>query len=183
VLGMRPKDSDETDAAPTTDRRQVSVIGKGMKVVGDCECEGDLRVDGTVTGNVRAPRLHIAESGSVAGDVSPLEDAAGEGVFSIAGRVGGAVRAAEVEVRKGGFVVGTVMADRAVVHGHVGGGIVVKDRLALEATAEVEGDIQARRLAIKEGGQFDGKIRMTETPPRERAAPVVAAAATPLSAP
>jgi cytoskeletal protein CcmA (bactofilin family) len=183
VLGMRPKDSDETDAAPTTDRRQVSVIGKGMKVVGDCECEGDLRVDGTVTGNVRAPRLHIAESGSVAGDVSPLKDAAGEGVFSIAGRVGGAVRAAEVEVRKGGFVVGTVMADRAVVHGHVGGGIVVKDRLALEATAEVEGDIQARRLAIKEGGQFDGKIRMTETPPRERAAPVVAAAATPLSAP
>ncbi len=183
MLGMRPKESDEADAAPAADRRQVSVIGKGMKVVGDCECEGDLRVDGTVTGNVRAPRLHIAESGSVAGDVSPLKEAAGEGVFSIAGRVGGAVRAAEVEVRKGGFVVGAVLADRAVVHGHVGGGIIVKDRLALEATAEVEGEIQTRRLAIREGGQFDGKIRMTETPARERPAPAVAVAATPISTP
>jgi cytoskeletal protein CcmA (bactofilin family) len=181
---MRPKDSDQPEATPATDRRQVSVIGKGMKVLGDCECEGDLRVDGTVTGSVRAPRLHIAESGSVAGDVSPLKDGTGEGAFSIAGRVGGAVRAAEVEVRRGGFVVGTVTAERAVVHGRVGGGIVARDRLALEETAEVEGDIQARRLAMKDGARFDGKVRMNEAPARERPAPAaLAVSATPLSAP
>jgi cytoskeletal protein CcmA (bactofilin family) len=183
VLGIRQKESDEAEAAPVADRRQVSVIGKGMRVLGDCECEGDLRVDGTVTGSVRAPRLHIAESGSVAGDVSPLKEGAGEGVFSIAGKVGGAVRAAEVEVRRGGNVVGAVVADRAVVHGRVGGGMVVKDRLSLEESAAVEGDIQARRLAIKEGAHFDGKIKMTETTARERPAPAVAVSATPLSTP
>lgn len=173
------RDTNSTDEIPQTDRRQVSVIGKGMKVLGDCECEGELRIEGTVTGNVRAPRLHVAESGSVAGDVLPLKEGEGEASFSVAGRVGGAVRGAEVEVRRGGHVVGLVTADRVVIHGHVGGGIVVRDRLSLEETAIVEGDIQARRLAIKEGGQVDGNIKMTEPAPRERPTADVAVAATP----
>lgn len=173
------RDADAPDEQPIADRRQVSVVGKGMKVLGDCECEGELRIEGTVTGNVRAPRLHVAESGSVAGDLLPIQDGPGEGSFSVAGRVGGSVRGAEVEVKRGGTVVGPVTADRAVIYGHVGGGIVVHDRLSLEETAVVEGDIQARRLAIKEGGQVDGKIRMTQQAPREPAKPSVVAAATP----
>jgi cytoskeletal protein CcmA (bactofilin family) len=148
-------------------------------VLGDCECEGELRIEGTVTGNVRAPRLHVAESGSVAGDLLPVEGGQGEATFSVAGRVGGAVRGAEVEVRRGGTVVGSVTADRAVIHGHVGGGIVVHDRLALEETAVVEGDIQTRRLSIKEGGQVDGKIRMNQPAPREKAMAPAVPAATP----
>jgi cytoskeletal protein CcmA (bactofilin family) len=167
------------DPAQTTERRHVSVVGKGMKVLGDCECEGELRIEGTVTGNVRAPRLHVAESGSVAGDLLPINDSEAEGAFSVAGRVGGAVRGVEVEVRRGGSVVGPVTAERAVIHGHVGGGIVVNDRLALEETAVVEGDIQARRLSIKEGGQVDGKIRMTKPAPREKVMPSAVPAATP----
>lgn len=139
-----------------------------MKVLGDCECEGELRIEGSVSGNVRAPRLHVAESGSVDGDLLPIKEGEGEGAFSVAGRVGGSVRGAEVEVRRGGTVVGPVTAERAVIHGHVGGGIVVHDRLSLEETAVVEGDIQARRLSIKEGGLIDGKIRMTQPAPREK---------------
>lgn len=182
----RAKETDETDVEPHSNGRssgQVSVVGKGMRVVGDCESEGEIRVEGVVTGSVRAPRIQVSDSGSVAGDVSPPSD--GPGYCSIGGKVGGAVRGADVEVRRGGAVAGAVTADRAVVHGHVGGGIVVKDRLALEETAVVSGDIQARRLAIKEGAQFDGKVSMSEPPARERPAPSLAmpAAATPLSAP
>jgi cytoskeletal protein CcmA (bactofilin family) len=164
-----------------TDRRQISVVGKGMKVLGDCECEGELRIDGTVTGSVRAPRVHVAEAGSVAGDLTPIGEHSGEGGFSVAGRVGGSVRGAEVEVRRDGTVVGPVIADRAVIHGHVGGGIVVSDRLALEDTAVVEGDIEARRLAVKEGAHFNGRVKMKadESPSRERPTPAVAAAVTP----
>jgi len=171
------------DADPTGTGRngQVSVVGKGMRVVGDCESEGEIRVEGAVTGSVRASRIHVTDSGSVAGDLSPLSE--GTGVLSVAGRVGGAIRGAEVEVRRGGSVAGAVSAERATVHGHVGGGIVVKDRLALEETAVVEGDIQARRLVIKEGAQFDGRIQMTEPAPRERAAPALAAQANPISVP
>ena len=168
------------DAEPASNGRnaQVSVVGKGMRVVGDCESEGEVRVEGVVTGSVRAPRIQVSDSGSVAGDVSPPSD--GPGFCSIGGKVGGAVRGADVEVRRGGAVTGSVSADRATVHGHVGGGIVVKDRLALEETAVVEGDIQARRLVIKEGAQFDGRIQMTESAQRERPTPVLAAHATPI---
>ncbi len=161
---------------PSGGNGQVSVIAKGTRVLGDCECDGEIRVEGMISGSLRAPRVLVSESGSVTGDVSPVDDG---GVFSVAGRVGGAVRGAEVEVRRGGSVAGAVLADRAIVHGHVGGGIVVRDRLALEGTAVVEGDIEARRLAIKEGGEFNGKIKMKEPAPRERPAQNVAVAATP----
>ncbi|MGE0160523.1 MAG: polymer-forming cytoskeletal protein [Gemmatimonadales bacterium] len=185
MLGKRGKEPDEIDAEPSASPGpggQVSVIAKGTRVLGDCECDGEIRVEGTVTGSLRAPRVLVSESGSVTGDVAPVKDG---GVFSVAGRVGGSVRGAEVEVRRGGSVVGPIVADRAVIHGRVGGGIVVRDRLALEGTAVVEGDIEARRLAIKEGGQFDGKIRMAEPPPVERpkTTPAADAATTPLAEP
>jgi cytoskeletal protein CcmA (bactofilin family) len=183
VIGKRAKE-DVPDELPTTDRRQVSVVGKGMKVLGDCECEGELRIDGTVTGNVRAPQVLVAETGSVDGDLLPIGATSKEGRFSVAGRVGGAVRGVEVEVRRGGSVVGPVVADRAVIHGHVGGGIIVSDRLALEGTAVVEGDIEARRLAVKEGAQFNGKIKMkgNEPTPRERPTAGVGAQPAPIAA-
>jgi cytoskeletal protein CcmA (bactofilin family) len=180
VLGKRAKDPDETDVEPRMTSGgpagQVSVIAKGTRVLGDCECDGEIRVEGDVAGNLRAPRVLVSESGSVSGDVVPTGEG---GIFSVAGRVGGAVRGVEVEVRRGGSVAGPVVADRAVIHGHVGGGIIVSDRLALEGTAVVEGDIEARRLAVKEGGQFNGNIKMKEPPPRERQAPVMVVAATP----
>jgi cytoskeletal protein CcmA (bactofilin family) len=177
VLGKRAKDPDETEMEPRATSSgpagQVSVIAKGTRVLGDCECDGEIRVDGDVAGTLRAPRVLVSESGSVSGDVVPSGEG---GIFSVAGRVGGAVRGVEVEVRRGGTVAGPVVADRAVIHGHVGGGIVVRDRLSLEGTAVVEGDIEARRLAVKEGGQFNGHIKMNEPAPRERPAPAVGAA-------
>ena len=42
----------------------------------------------------------------------------------------------------------------------------------------VEGDIQARRLSIKEGGQVDGKIHMSKPVPREKVMPSAVPAAT-----
>jgi cytoskeletal protein CcmA (bactofilin family) len=138
-----------------------------MRVTGDCVTDGAVRIDGAVTGNVRARKLHLTESGSVTGDVLPADAATGDEVFFVGGQVGGEVRAAEVEVRRGGSVAGAVTADRATIHGRVEGGLFVSDWLALEATAVVEGDIQARRLTIKDGGQFDGTICMSDAKARE----------------
>lgn len=164
MLGKRAKRDDVVEPDPQAHEGQggtVSVIAKGMRVVGDCVTDGSVRIEGSVTGSVRARKLHLTESGSVHGDVLPAEGGAGDEVFLVGGQVGGAVRAAEVEVRRGGSVAGAVTANRAIIRGRVEGGIVVRDLLALEETAVVEGDIQARRLAIKDGGQFDGNIRMT----------------------
>ena len=49
-----------------------------------------------------------------------------------------------------------------VVHGQVHGGILARQRLVLEETAEVEGDVHARLLSLKEGGQVNGNINMGE---------------------
>jgi len=70
------------------------------------------------------------------------------------------VRAGRVEIRKGGSVSGGVVANEAVVQGKVRGGVQARTRLALDESAEVEGDVLAKRLALKEGGKVNGTIRM-----------------------
>jgi cytoskeletal protein CcmA (bactofilin family) len=133
-----------------------------MRISGDCETAGRLRIEGKVTGDVSAGGLEVATSGTVDGDVTAREGADALEAIVIDGRVEGAVRATRVEIRRGGTVNGGVVADEAVVHGHVRGGVLARRRLALEDTAVVEGDVRARRLALKEGGQVNGNIQMGE---------------------
>jgi len=138
----------------------TSVISKDMRIVGDCETDGRLRIEGRITGNVSAGGLEVASSGSVEGDITAREGNGRTQAIVIDGRVEGAVRADRVEVRLGGTVSGGVFADEAVIHGKVRKGILARTRLVLEETAAVEGDVRARRLALKEGGQVNGNIRM-----------------------
>ena len=140
----------------------LSVISKEMQIEGNCETDGQLRIEGKISGNVTAHGIELVASGSVDGDVIAAEKAKSAQVFVISGLVKGAVRAAQVEVRLGGKVHGGVFADEAVIHGQVHGGVLARNRLALEETAEVEGDVHARRLALKEGGQVNGNISMGE---------------------
>ena len=140
----------------------LSIISKDMLMKGSCETDGQLLIEGKISGNVTARGVEVAPSGSVEGDVIAAEKAKWDQVFIIAGLVTGAVHAAQVEVRRGGKVHGGVVADEAVIHGQVYGGILARKRLALEETAEVEGDVDARRLGLKEGGKVNGNIRMGE---------------------
>lgn len=65
----------------------VSIIGPGMKVVGDCESDGTIRVEGSVEGSVKAAKsVVVGKDGLVVGDVS-TQDAI------VAGRVHGSVTA------------------------------------------------------------------------------------------
>ena len=138
----------------------LSVISKEMHLKGNCETDGQLRIEGKISGNVTAHGVELVASGSVDGDVIAAEKGKSAQVFIISGLVTGAVHAAQVEVRLGGRVHGGVVADEAIIHGQVHGGVLARKRLALEETAEVEGDVHARRLALKEGGQVKGNIRM-----------------------
>jgi len=138
----------------------LSVLTKDVRIVGDLETTGRMRLEGTVTGSVRARSFELAASGSVEGDVVSLTREDDKETFVIDGTVQGAVRARHVEVGEAGSVLGGVDADHATVSGRVQGGIQARDRLALKATSVVEGDIDARRLALEEGGQVNGNIRI-----------------------
>ena len=169
----------------------LSVISKEMHLKGTCETDGQLLIEGKISGNVTAHCIELAASGSVDGDIIAAEKAKSDQVFIIRGLVTGAVHAPQVKVLRGGKVHGGVVADEAVIHGQVHGGVVAdeavihgqvhggvlaRNRLTLEETAEVEGDVHARRLALKEGGQVNGNISMGARaqlePPHKKSAPV-----------
>ena len=65
----------------------ISIVGPGMKVVGDCETDGTLRIEGAVQGAVRAGKaVVIGKEGLVIGDIL-TQDAV------VSGRVQGSVTA------------------------------------------------------------------------------------------
>ncbi len=66
----------------------ISIIGPGMKIVGNCETDGTLRVEGSVEGSIKAGKaVVIGKQGHVTGDIS-TQDAV------VSGRIDGTLRAA-----------------------------------------------------------------------------------------
>jgi len=162
MRGKARKDLDigRRGADSATGTEDVSIISSDMTIRGTCSTRGQLRIEGLITGDIAARGVELAPSGQVDGDVVASDGTPHGKAFVIGGKVNGAVHAGRVEVRRGGSVSGGVVADEAVIQGHVCGGVQARTRLALEESAEVEGDVLARRLALKEGGRVNGNIRM-----------------------
>jgi cytoskeletal protein CcmA (bactofilin family) len=110
----------ETNSQPRGDN-VISIIGPGMRVIGDCETEGTLRIEGTVEGTVRAGKaVVIGKDGEVKGDVI-TQDAI------IGGRVTGAVVAeSRLELQATCAVDGEIKARRIKLDegGRINGTIV-----------------------------------------------------------
>jgi len=163
VLGKTTKKPEKgLDRSPNEAGDDTSVVSKDMRIIGSCSTEGRLRIHGRITGDVTARALELTSTGSIEGDVAASEGSDANNVFIIEGTVEGAVRATHVEVRRSGAVTRGIEADDVVVSGRVQGGILARNRLVLEDTADVEGDVRARRLALKEGGEVNGTILMGE---------------------
>ncbi|TYA52243.1 bactofilin family protein [Formosa maritima] len=59
-----------------------NIISKGTKIIGDLTSEGDLRIDGTIEGNLRTPgKVVVGKTGYIKGTLSGT-DAHFEGKFS-----------------------------------------------------------------------------------------------------
>jgi cytoskeletal protein CcmA (bactofilin family) len=58
------------EASGTPPEAVISIIGPGMKVVGDCQTDGTIRVEGAVEGSVHAGKaVVIGKQGSVKGNI------------------------------------------------------------------------------------------------------------------
>lgn len=139
-----------------------SVVGKNLRIKGECEVAGRLLVEGQITGDVRASSVEIAAGGRVDGGISGPDGKSPAGTVLVAGRVGGGVRAGRVEVQREGEVVKGVVSTDSVISGQVKGGLTASGRFTLSATGLVEGDVRTRRLVVEDGGQVNGSIRMGE---------------------
>jgi cytoskeletal protein CcmA (bactofilin family) len=85
----------------------ISIIGPGMTVVGDCDTDGTIRVEGAVKGSIRAGKaVVVGKDGTVEGEVF-TQDAV------VAGRVHGTLVAeSRLELQATCHIEGDVQARR-----------------------------------------------------------------------
>lgn len=102
----------------------LSIVAAGMKITGDIETAGVIKVDGEVNGSITGAR--------------------------------------QVLLGRGGVIRGNVSGGEVVVGGRVEGSVVATERLELQSTASVTGDIDTRSIVVLEGAQITGLVRMTE---------------------
>ncbi len=62
-----------------------------------------------------------------------------------------------------GMVRGNLMGKSILISGKVKGNIRASQRLEIQSSAEVEGDISAPVIVIEDGATFDGNCQMEET--------------------
>ncbi|MCC7002613.1 MAG: polymer-forming cytoskeletal protein [Gemmatimonadaceae bacterium] len=85
------------------------------------------------------------------------------GVLKVEGRIEGSVRKArQVMLAKEGAIQGDVIAGEVVVGGVIDGAVTATERLELQHTAVVNGDITTRSIVVMEGARINGGLKMTE---------------------
>ena len=102
----------------------LSVIASGMKVVGDIESTGVVKVDGTVEGAVRGVR--------------------------------------QLLLGRTGFIQGDIYAEEVVLGGKVIGNVIAAERVEVQGTSTLQGDIHTKSIVVLEGGVINGVVRMDE---------------------
>jgi cytoskeletal protein CcmA (bactofilin family) len=97
----------------------------------------------------------------IASDMTVIGDLETEGVVRVEGRVRGTVRAGtQVLVASGAVIEGDLHAQEAVIAGQVSGAIHARERVELQATALVAGDVLTPRISIIEGARMTGEVKM-----------------------
>ena len=97
----------------------------------------------------------------IASDMTVIGDLETECVVLIEGRVRGTVRVgSQVLVAQGAVIEGDLHTQEAVIAGQVSGAINARERVELQATAMVAGDILTPRISIVEGSRVTGEVKM-----------------------
>jgi cytoskeletal protein CcmA (bactofilin family) len=102
---------------------------------------------------------NIGKSISIRGDLTGNED------MVIEGQVEGKVDLPNNQLTVGanGKLKAEIHAKGIVIVGHVVGNVVGLERVEIQATGKVEGDVTSPKLVVAEGAQINGAIQMTQT--------------------
>ncbi len=133
----KPKTADSTMSRPTMDynpttpktKPPASLLSADLTVVGNLKTTGDILVEGTVEGDVRAHLLTVGEGATVRGEIVADD-------IVINGRVVGKVRGLKV---------------RLTATARVEGDIIHKT-IAIESGAHFEGSVQRQEDPLSAGG-------------------------------
>ncbi|CAM3131805.1 polymer-forming cytoskeletal protein [Paracoccus nototheniae] len=126
-----PERSAETATPAAAPRARVSpsVLSPDLTVTGNIKTQGDITIEGTVEGDIRAHQLTIGESATIKGEI------VGDDVI-VHGRVVGRVRGLKV---------------RLTASARVEGDIIHKT-IAIESGAHFEGSVQRQEDPLNNGG-------------------------------
>ena len=99
----------------------------------------------------------------IAAGTTILGDIDSSGVVKIEGTIEGSVRQArQVLLAREGAIHGHVSAHEVVVGGVIDGNVQAGDRLELQSSAVVNGDITTKSIVVMEGARINGSVKMTE---------------------
>ncbi|TBN44009.1 polymer-forming cytoskeletal protein [Paracoccus subflavus] len=118
----------DAPATPAARRSTPSVLSSDLTVTGNIRTEGDIQIEGTVEGDIRAHQLVIGESATIRGEI------VGDEVV-VNGRVIGRVRGLKV---------------RLTATARVEGDIIHKT-IAIESGAHFEGSVQRQEDPLANG--------------------------------
>ena len=103
-------------------------------------------------------RNHISAGTTINGDIETNGD------IRLDGKLIGTINSnGKVVIGEGGKLEGEIICTNANISGTVQGKISVKDLLSLQATANINGDIETSKLSIEPGANFTGACSMGAT--------------------
>ena len=109
-----------------------TVLGEGATFEGNVSCEGSIKVDGVLKGDMKVDRtLVVGPNGSVTGDISA-------GGVIIFGEVNGKVDAGSLEIKSTGRITGEILIETLITDA----GGVMSAKCEMKSPAKTDGDDQ-----------------------------------------
>ncbi|MEM7619924.1 MAG: polymer-forming cytoskeletal protein [Pseudomonadota bacterium] len=108
-------------------------------------------------------RESVSGSTIISSDLTIIGNVVSKGQVTLDGTIQGDMHCASLVVGENGEIDGGIIANEVVVHGRVTGAIR-GDRVMLQKTAHVEGDIFHQEIGIEMGTVFDGTLKRTDKP-------------------
>ena len=132
----KPKAPEASVTKPNTDftpsapkgKAAASVLSSGLTVVGNMRTTGDIQVEGTVEGDIRAHLLTVGESATIRGEIVADD-------IVVNGRVIGRVRGLKVRLTS------TARVEGDIIH----------KTIAIESGAHFEGSVQRQEDPLAQG--------------------------------
>ena len=100
----------------------------------------------------------LGSSIAIKGEVFGSEDLVVEG--EVEGRI--ELKNHNLTISGQGRIKAQVHARNVIVEGNVNGDIAAEEKISIQETAVVSGDLRAPRIAIADGAQFRGSVDMTK---------------------
>lgn len=143
--------SESADTSPET-----TAIAKGTKLVGDIETSGNLKIGGSVKGNVIVNGT-LSLNGQIIGDIKTKS-------VEIAGSVvkGNIVASDHVRVDKETTIIGNVTAREGEIGGRIKGNLSMEQRVHIQDSAILVGNLASGSVHIEEGAMLKGDVTITQ---------------------